>query len=215
MSDVVLFDYWRSTASYRVRIALNLLAIDFHSIEVDLLKGDQSGPAHLIRNPQRYVPVLDIDGLRLTQSLATISYLDETRGAGFLPNTAPERARVRAIADAIAMDIHPVCNPNVVAQAIKNNADKNAARSAWMQHFIRKGLVAVEGLLDDKATGKYCHGDHVSLADICLIPQLYNAKRWNVDISDLTLISSIEIMCAKIPHFQAAYPSQGTQGRPI
>jgi maleylacetoacetate isomerase len=140
--------------------------------------------------------------------LSIINYLNETRNAGFLPQSVPDRARVRAIADAIAMEIHPVCNPSVVAKAIKDSPDKEAARIAWMQHFIRKGLVGVECLLGDGKTGTFCHGDVIGLADICLIPQLYNAHRWNVDLSDLDKISGIASAIKGIPAFVAAYPNQ-------
>lgn len=206
MNEVILYDYWRSTASYRVRIALNILEIDFHSVTIDLLKGEQRSPEHLKRNPQGFVPVLKIDGLQLTQSMAIINDLDETRSAGLLPVPLDERARVRAIADAISMEIHPVCNPSVVAEAIKYSPDKDVARAAWMKHFIRKGLVAVESLLNDGCSGKYCHDDQISIADICLVPQCYNAQRWDVDITDLSMVSKIVEHCKKQKAFLDAYP---------
>src|SRR5690606_33449557 len=112
-----LYDYWRSSAAYRVRIALNLLGIPFESVPVNLLEGEQKAPENLARNPQGLVPTLEIDGLRLTQSLAIVEYLDETRQAGLLPREAAARARVRALAHAIAMEIHPVCNLSVARHA--------------------------------------------------------------------------------------------------
>ncbi len=203
--SVLLHDYWRSTASWRVRIALHLKGIAFTSAKVDLVAGDQRRPAHLARNPQGLVPVLDIDGLRLTQSLAIIGYLDDTRPEPpLLPADPAGRARVRAIAHAIAMDIHPVCNLGVAAHVVALTDGGDAVRKGWMQHFIRKGLVAVETLLDHPATGTCCHGDSVTLADLCLVPQLYNAARWQADISDLPRIAAIATHLHDLPAFAAA-----------
>jgi maleylacetoacetate isomerase len=203
----VLYDYWRSSAAYRVRIGLNLLGMAYESVPVDLLKKEQVAPGHLARNPQGLVPVLDIDGLRLTQSLAILEYLDETRGAGWLPADAPGRARVRALAHAVAMDIHPVCNLRVVSYAIK--ASRGAIeREAWMRAFISAGLAALERMLDDPATGRFMHGDAVSIADICLIPQVYNALRWGVDLGPVPRIRAIEAACNALPAFAAASPDR-------
>ena len=159
MTDVVLYDYWRSSASYRVRIALNQAGIGYRSVVVDLLGGAQRSPAHLDRNPQGYVPALEIDGLLMTQSLAMIEYIDETRGAGFLPDDAAGRARARALSHVIAMDIHPVCNSNVMARVADLSGGREGAKEEWMRHYIRKGLAAFEVLLDNPATGRFCHGD--------------------------------------------------------
>jgi maleylacetoacetate isomerase len=207
MSVPVLYDYWRSSASYRVRIALNLLGIDHQSVPVDLLAKEQKSAAHLARNPQGLVPVLEIDGLRLTQSLAIIEYLHETHpGAGLLPSDAAGRARVRALACAIAADIHPVCNLGPVnhLMALTNGGD--TVRSEWMQKFIGEGLAAFEGLLDHPATGRFCHGDRPTMADLCLVPQIYNARRWQVDITALDRVNAIADACAALPAFQDATP---------
>lgn len=208
MSPARLFDYWRSTASYRVRIALHLLGIPFEPVPVDLLAGEQASEAHLERNPQGFVPVLEIDGLRLTQSLAIIEYLDETRTGGLLPGTARERARVRALSDVIAMDTHPLCAPSVLARVTEGSADPEAARHDWMRHFIRRGLAAFDALLEHPATGPYCHGGSPGLADLCLVPQLYNATRWGVDVADLHRVRAVAEACAAIPAFAAAQPRQ-------
>lgn len=212
MSDVVLYDYWRSSASYRVRIALNLCGIKFKSISIDLLKGEHGSDEHLARNPQGFVPVLEIDGIQLTQSTAIIEYLDETRDAGFLPKDAKARAHVRALANVIAMETHPICNPSVVAQMIKRTdaegGEANALRVDWMQHFIRKGLGAFEKLLVAEATGDFCHGDKPSLADLCLVPQVYNADRWGADISDMPKLRGISQRCEALDSFAAAHPDQ-------
>jgi len=209
MSAPILYDYWRSSASYRVRIALNLLGIGYEAVPVNLLAKEHKSPEHLARNPQGAVPVLDIDGLRLTQSLAIIEYLDETRpGSGLLPADPAGRARVRALADAIAMDIHPVCNLGPVGHVMMLTNGGDAVRSDWMKKFIGEGLAAFEKLLDHPATGRFCHGDRPTMADLCLVPQVYNARRWEVDIAPLARVNAIAEECAKLPAFEAAYPRQ-------
>jgi maleylacetoacetate isomerase len=212
MSTVILYDYWRSSASYRVRIALHLCGIEFENVSVDLLKGEHGSPEHIERNPQGFVPVLEIDGLRLTQSLAIIEYIHETRPARLLPAESVARARVRALAHVIAMETHPVCNPSVVARVLQqadvSGDDANAMRADWMKHFIRKGLQAFERLLDDAATGEFCDGDTPGLADLCLVPQVYNAHRWGTDISDLSRVRKISKRCEALDAFAAAHPDQ-------
>ena len=200
-----LHDYWRSSAAYRVRIALGLLGIEWQDVPVDLTKGEQRAPAHLALNPQGLVPVLEIDGLSLTQSLAIVEYLDETRSAGFLPADAPGRARVRALAYAVAMEIHPVCNLRVARQAVEASAGV-LTMEAWMQAFIGPGLVAVEAMLDSPATGRFCHGDAPGLADICLVPQLYNADRWGVSLEAMPRIRAIRAALDALPAVAAAHP---------
>lgn len=208
MSETVLYDYWRSSASYRVRIALHAANIEFARDEVDLLRGEQSEPAHYARNPQGLVPALAIDGRTLTQSLAIIEYIDETRNVGFLPKDPAGRARVRTLAHAIAMDIHPICNTGTIAYLLKTADGGDAMRDDWMRHFIRKGLVAFEQLLDHPETGRFCHGDTPGLADFCLIPQLYNARRWRVDLGGLSRILAVEANSATLPAFQQAHPDR-------
>jgi maleylacetoacetate isomerase len=207
MSDTVLFDYWRSSASYRVRIALNLLGVPYQSVPVDLLSGQHKQPDHLGRNPQGLVPALDIDGHMLTQSLAIIEYLSETRpGSGLLPNDPLGRHRARALSHAIAMDIHPVCNLGVVFHVIQQSSDPEAARVAWMRKFIGEGLAAFEKMLDNPQTGAFCHGDRPTMADICLVPQVYNAERWGADLSACSRLVAIAETCRKLPAFAAARP---------
>lgn len=208
MSDVVLFDYWRSTASYRVRIALNLAGIAYKSVPVDLVAGDQRSAEYLDRNAQGFVPVLEIDDIRLTQSLSILEYLNETRQLGLLPKNPVERARVRALAQIIACDIHPVCNVSVVAFAAKNATKPEAAKLAWMQHFIRRGLVAFEQQVSTSGALPFEPGMKPSLADICLIPQLYNAKRWSVEYDDLSSICAIETARADNIAFIDAAPAK-------
>lgn len=205
---MVLYDYWRSSASYRVRIALNMAGEDYKSVPVDLLARAHRMEAHLARNPQGLVPALEIDGRMLTQSLAMIEYLDETRSAGFLPSDAAGRSRVRALAHAIAMEIHPVCNLSVAAHAAELAGGGDAVRKAWMQKFIAEGLRAFEAMLEDGGAGDFCHGDRPGMGDFCLVPQLYNALRWEVDVSALDRIRRIEENCARIDAFAAAHPDQ-------
>ncbi len=207
--DVVLYDYWRSSASYRVRIALHLLGIDFRAIPVDLLAAVHKTPEHLARNPQGKVPVLDIDGLRLTQSLAIVEYLDETRlGERLLPADAPGRQRVRALSDAIAMDIHPICNTGTVNHVMALTGGGDAVRVAWMKKFIGEGMAAFEAMLDHPSTGKFCHGDSPTMADICLVPQVYNADRWGAELSACPRILAIVEACRALPAFRAAAPKE-------
>ncbi|WP_108661730.1 maleylacetoacetate isomerase [Acuticoccus kandeliae] len=208
MSEAVLYDYWRSSASYRVRIALHAAAIPFRAVPIDLLAGAQHAPEHIARNPQAFVPVLEIDGLRLTQSLAIIDYVDRTRAAGFLPDDPAERARLLALAHVIASDTHPICNPSVVSVHVRGTADPEAARRAWMAHFIRRGLAAFDTLLDHPGTGPFCHGAAPGLADFCLVPQVYNAARWGVDTADLTRVNAVAEACASVAAFRAAAPVQ-------
>lgn len=208
MPEAILFDYWRSSASYRVRIALNMLGQDFSSVSVDLLAKDQKAAEHLARNPQGLVPVLEIDGHAFTQSLSIIEYLDETRHAGFLPADPVGRQRVRQLSYAIAMEIHAVCNTGVVAELMQLTSDGEAARYAWMQKFIGDGMAAFEKLLDHPSTGKFCHGDTPTMADFCLVPQVYNARRWNVDLSALPRLLAIAGRCESLDAFARAHPER-------
>ena len=203
----ILHDYWRSSAAYRVRIALGLIGERWEAIPVDLTKGEQRSAAHLARNPQGLVPVLEIDGLSLTQSLAIVEYLDETRAAGFLPQDAAGRARVRALAHAIAMEIHPVCNLRVARHAIEASSGA-ITMEAWMRAFIAPGLAAFEAMLDHPATGRFCHGDTPGLADICLAPQLYNADRWGVSLEAMPRIRAICAALDALPAVAAAHPDR-------
>lgn len=205
MSGIVLWDYPKSSASYRIRIALNLAGLDYRTETVNLLEKAQRSPEHLARNPQGLVPVLDIDGERFTQSLAILDYLNTTREMDFLPAAPAARAKVRALAHAIAVDLHPVCNLSVVGYA---TGGAEPARAQWMHHFIRQGLEIFEVLLADFGPSVFATSDTPSLADICLIPQLYNATRWGIDYSDLPRIKLVELACADLDAFKAAYPSE-------
>lgn len=202
---VRLHDYWRSSASYRVRIALGLAGLRWDRVAVDLVAGDQRSQAHRAVNPQGLVPVLEIDGLVLTQSLAIIEYLDETRDLGLLPADAPGRARVRALAHAIAMEVAPVCNLSVRAHAAEISGGTVTADD-WQRRFIAQGLAAFEAMLDHPATGPLCHGDRPTLPDLCLIPQIYNARRVGLDPAAHPRIAAITARLEAIPAFAAAHP---------
>lgn len=204
---LVLYDYWRSSAAYRVRIGLNLLALPYRAVSVDLLAGDQKGPANLERNPQGLVPTLEIDGIQMGQSLAILEYLNETRGAGFLPEEPAGRARVRALSYAVAMEIHPVCNSSVTKHVVDASGGKITAED-WMETFIGPRLAALDKMLDHPATGQFCHGDSVTMADICLVPQVYNAERWGVDVTSLSRVMEIVTRLRALPAFAAAHPDK-------
>ena len=207
MSDVVLYDYWRSSAAYRVRIALNTLGIGYERVEIDLLSGEHKRDEHLARNPQGLVPALELDGIVLTQSLAIIEYLNETRAeANFLPADARGRARVRRLSYAIAMEIHPICNVSVAAHIAELTGGGEQTRQDWMRRFIGNGLAAFETMLAAPLTGTFCHGDTPTMADFCLIPQLYNADRWGVSMTAFPKCAEIGRQCSLLPTFAAAHP---------
>lgn len=207
MADVVLHDYWRSSASYRVRIALEHLGIPYRKVPIDLLKGEQRSEDYRAINPQGLVPTLEIDGRVLTQSLAIIEYLAETRPeAAIMPTDPADRHFVRTLSYAIAMEIHPICNTQVVAHVAELTGDANA-REAWMRRFIGQGLANVERLLAGR-TDRFAFGDRPTMADFCIVPQLYNARRWGADISACGRLLAIEAECAKLPAFEAAFPRE-------
>ena len=205
MSGVTLYDYPKSSASYRVRIALNLAGIAYDAVNVNLLEGAHRSADHLARNPQGFVPVLDIDGQRFTQSLAILEYLDTTRAMGLLPKDPAARAKAQALAMVIAVDLHPVCNLSVATHA---TGGQDPARTDWMRHFIGKGLTAFEEMLAGFDQAPFATGDMVGLADICLIPQLYNADRWGAPLDEMPRIRAIRAACDALPAFAAAHPDK-------
>ncbi|MDO8984601.1 maleylacetoacetate isomerase [Cypionkella sp.] len=199
---ITLYDYWRSSAAYRVRMALNLLNLRYKSQPVDLVKGEHRGADNVARNPQGLVPTLDIDGLRLTQSLAIIEYLDETRG-GLLPKDPAPRAHVRALSYAIAMETAPVCNLTVRDHVGSMGV---MTSEAWTRHYITKGLTAFEAMLT--TASRYCHGDSVTMADLCLVPQIYNAERVGIDVTSFPQTAKIVANLREIPAIAAAHPDR-------
>lgn len=206
-----LYSYFRSSAAYRVRIALNLKGLDHETVPVHLLKGggQQRSRDYLMRNPSALVPTLqEDDGWALGQSLAIIEYLDEQYPAvPLLPADARGRARVRAIAQTIACDIHPLNNLRVLQYLKHTLAVGGQSRDAWYRHWVEQGLAVVEALLArDPATGRYCHGDEPGMADACLIPQLANARRLNCALDALPTVLRVERACLVLPAFQQAAP---------
>lgn len=201
---VILHDYWRSSAGYRLRIALRLKGIAHDRRAVDLLAGDQRADAHLALNPQGLVPVLQIDGHALTQSLAILEYLEETRPEPpLLPRDAGARAQVRAIAQAIACEIHPLSNLGVLRR-VEGMAGPDM-RARWNRDNIASGLLTVEGMLQ-RMPGRFCHGDDPTMADCVLVPQLYNADRWGVGFDHLPRICGVARACSGHAAFAAAHP---------
>lgn len=200
-----LYDYFRSSAAYRLRIALGLMGLPHSVVTVNLLTGEHRAAENLARNPQGLVPTLDIDGITLTQSLAIIEYLDETRDAGFLPKDAAGRARARALAYAIAMEVAPICNLSTRSYVAEQSGGHITAES-WQRHFMAKGLIAFNAMLDHPATGRFCHGDRVTLPDLCLVPQVYNAARVGIDVTSYAHIARIMANLCAIPAVAAAHP---------
>jgi maleylacetoacetate isomerase/maleylpyruvate isomerase len=209
-----LYTYFRSSAAYRVRIALNVKGIDYDSIPVHLLQdgGQQLLPAYRAVNPSALVPALDDDGAILTQSLAMLEYLDETRPAvPLLPADALGRARVRALALAIACDAHPLTNLRVLKYLKNTLGLSDEAKQEWYRHWMAEGLAAVEALLaqgDPAGTGLFCHGDSPTMADCCLVPQVFNAQRFAIDLAPYPRVARIHAHCAGLPAFAAAHPSR-------
>ena len=203
-----LYNYFRSSAAYRVRIALNLKGLAFEYIPVHLTKGEQRSERYLTLNAQALVPTLVDDAVTLPQSLAIIEYLDERfPQPPLLPATPVQRARVRAIALAIACDIHPLNNLRVLQYLTRTLAVSEDAKNAWYRHWIDTGLGALEAqLASDAATGAYCHGDVPTLADICLVPQLANARRFGIALAAYPTLLRIDANCQKLAAFAAAAP---------
>lgn len=211
---MTLYDYYRSTACYRLRIALYLKKIPFESIEVHLLKdgGHQHSDDYLHINPQALVPSLNIDGRILTQSLAIIEFLDETQPLNpLLPEDPFVRAQLRALSLIIACDTHPLNNLRVLNQLKQQFQADEAQVSLWYHHWLKSGFDAFEaGLRGLQRSQPFCYGDSVSLADICLIPQVYNAKRFNFSLEKYPLIRQIDDHCLSLEAFQKASPESMT-----
>ena len=205
-----LYTYWRSSAAYRVRIALHLKGLAFESIPVHLVKDEQHASAFKDVNPQELIPVLRHGGRVLTQSLAIMEYLDETfPERPLLPAVARDRQRVRAIAAMVACDIHPLGNLRVQQYLERELGATQEQREAWSRHWIGKGFEAIERVLaDSPATGEFCEGDRPTIADCCLVPQVYNARRFNLDMAAFPTISRIDAACQVLEAFQAARPER-------
>ncbi len=201
-----LYTYWRSSCSYRVRIALGLKGLDWESIPVHLVKGEQRDPSYLAHNPSGFVPTLVLeDGTELVQSLAILDYLEATHpNPPLLPADPRARARVLAAAHVIAMDTQPVTNVGVVGHLKSAYGTDAQGGIDWMVHFMERNFAAFEALIQPE--GRFCFGDSPGLADICLIPQLYNAHRWGVDLSLFPRMTEIERAALALSAFDAARP---------
>jgi maleylacetoacetate isomerase len=205
-----LYSYFRSSAAYRVRIALNLKGLPYEYVPIHLRQGEQRGEAYRALNPQGLVPVLADERGTFTQSLAIIEYLDESHpDPPLLPHTAPARARVRAIAQAIACDIHPLDNTRVLQYLTRTLGVSEEAKNTWYRHWIDLGFAALEArLAADPATGAFCHGASPTLADVCLVPQLANARRLPLPLTAYPTLLRIEAACTALPAFAAAAPER-------
>ncbi len=206
-----LYTYYRSSAAYRVRIALNLKGMPYTAVPVHLVKdgGQHRSAAYRARNPQALVPAFELeDGTVLTQSLAIMEYLDEVQPEpALLPADAIGRARVRALAQAIACDLHPVNNLRVLQYLSQQLGISAEQKDAWYRHWVDTGLQGLEALLaDHPSTGRFCHGDTPTLADCCLVPQLYNARRFQCPLDAYPTIQRIAAACETLPAFQQAVP---------
>jgi maleylacetoacetate isomerase len=204
-----LFGYFRSSAAFRVRIALNLKGLAYEDAFIHLRRGDQRSVDFLAVNPQGLVPALEIDGYTLIQSMAIVEYLDETHpGPPFLPADPIGRARVRALADIVACDIHPVNNLRILRYLSRSLGHDQAAIETWYNHWIVTGFEAFERLLTaDRSTSEFCHGDRPGLADIALVPQVVNSERYQLDLSPYPTIARIYANCMKLDAFAAAHPN--------
>ena len=208
MAKPILYDYWRSSAAYRVRIALNLKGIDYESRQIDLRDGEQNSPDYRALNPQGLVPTLEIDGKRLTQSLAIINYLDlRYPNQPLLPVSAAERAHVVAMAMAVACDIHPLNNLRVLKYLKNDLGHSQEEIDRWYHHWICEGLPALEALARPSA-GKFLFGDAPTGADVLLVPQLYNARRYNVPLNEYPTLLRADENANKLEAFAAAHPER-------
>lgn len=200
-----LYSYWRSTTSYRVRIALNFKGIAFETLPVNLVTGEQASAEYAALNPAKAVPTLVTDdGHVLTQSLAIMDYIESTAPTpALLPSDAALRARVLAATFVLASDVHPVNNLRIMKQ-LKAMGHSQDDCTAWMNHWMVEGFAAFQALIDPDSL--FCFGDTPTYADICLIPQLYNAHRWGLDLAPFTRLTDIEARCLALEPFDAARP---------
>ena len=204
---MILHDYFRSSAAYRVRIALNVKGLEADRRFVHLRKGEQRAAGYLALNPQGLVPTLVVDGTPLTQSLAIIEYLEETHPQPrILPSDAKDRAWVRSIALAIACDIHPLNNLRILKYLDRVLQIDEPRRDEWYRHWVEEGFAAIEPQLAARAQGTLCLGDTPTLADICLVPQVANAHRLKVPMEPYPRIRAINEACLRLPAFDRARP---------
>jgi maleylacetoacetate isomerase len=205
-----LYGYFRSSAAFRVRIALNLKKLDYEPVAIHLRRNDQSKPDYLGVNPQGLVPTLVDGGRTLIQSLAIIEYLDEAYPDPLLlPREPADRARVRSLAEIVACDIHPINNLRVLRYLTHSLGNDETAIATWYNHWIDAGFQALEQLLaDDPRTGTFCHGEAPGIADIALVPQVVNAERYRLDLAPYPTIARIHQSCMALEAFAAAHPDR-------
>lgn len=208
MSIVRLHDYFRSSAAFRVRIALNLKGVAYESVMVDLRAGEQADAEYRALNPQALVPTLEIDGLTLTQSLAIIDYLDARfPDPPFVPHDPGARSKVLAMALLVACDIHPLNNLRVLQYLQREFGVDDERRDAWYMHWVREGLDALEAIARELKT-PFLSGDMPGIADICLVPQLVNARRVPIAVEDFPTLAGIEARLMALEPFAAAHPDR-------
>ena len=203
-----LYNYFRSSASFRVRIALELKGLPYDYVPVHLQRGEHQQPAYAGLMGDALVPMLEVGGQHLTQSMAIMEYLDETHpDPALLPRDALGRARVRALSQTIACEIHPLNNLRVLKYLVRELKVDEAAKNAWYAHWVRNGLEGFERQLALQPAGRYCHGDTPTMADCCLVPQIFNANRFNVPLDGLPRTLAIFEACMALDAFQRAQPS--------
>jgi maleylacetoacetate isomerase len=208
MARAVLYDYFRSSASYRVRIALNLKGIDYDQQPISLVQGEQLESSYRSLNPQGLVPMLEIDDQRLTQSLSIIVYLDQKyRDPPLVPADPAEGAHVRSLALAVACDIHPLNNLRVLKYLRGPLGVSEEAKDEWYRHWVAEGLAALEDMARPNA-GAFLFGDTPTIADICLVPQLYNARRFSVPLTDYPTLRRADETASAHAAFAAAHPDR-------
>jgi maleylacetoacetate isomerase len=210
-----LYTYFRSSAAYRVRIALNLKGIDYEAVPVDLRPGAHRQPDYLARNPQGLIPALEDGGKVISQSLAIIEYLEETQPQpALLPRSAPDRARVRSMALAIACDIHPLNNLRVLNYLRSPLGHDEAAVDIWYRHWIAEGLRALEEEAKrSSGDGRHMFGTEVTLADVCLVPQMFNARRFRCNVDPFPTLRAICTHLEGLPPFARAAPDAQPDAR--
>ncbi|MDQ3472020.1 MAG: maleylacetoacetate isomerase [Pseudomonadota bacterium] len=208
MTRPVLHDYFRSSAAYRVRIALNLKGIDYESRAADLRTGEQKSAEYRALNPQGFVPMLEIDDHRLTQSLAIIVYLDQHfPEPPLMPADPADQAHVRALALTIACDIHPLNNLRVLKYLGSSLGIEEEQRDAWYRHWVSEGLAALEALAAQRS-GAFLFGNSLTLADVCLVPQMYNARRFDVPLDAFPTLVRADASANALPAFAGAHPDK-------
>ena len=203
-----LYNYFRSSASFRVRIALALKALPYEYVAVHLARGEHRLPAYAAMAADGLVPVLEDGDIRLSQSMAIIEYLDETHPEpALVPGDALGRARVRALAQSIACEIHPLNNLRVLKYLVRELKVDEEAKNTWYRHWVRDGLMSFERQLAQQPASRYCWGDTPTMADCCLVPQVFNGRRFDVNFDGLPRTMAAFEACMQLEAFQLAQPS--------